>query len=113
MHSPGLSAVEQAVVDAVTETRESNARIAAALEDFSAYLKTQQGRSRSTSNAENHFHLGGITNAIAICGFGVCIIAFMLFAIWTMWQQADIKSQQEAWIQVWQQHVAEHKAKGE
>lgn len=61
------------------------------------------------SNSSVIINAGGITNAIAVCVAASTVMLFILFAIWVMWQVAEVKGQQEAWIQVWQQRVAEQK----
>ena len=63
-------------------------------------------RSVRNNNSSVTIHAGGLVNAVAVCvSISACMV-FMLFAIWVMWQVAEIKGQQEAWIQVWQQRVA-------
>jgi hypothetical protein len=58
------------------------------------------------SNSSVVIHAGGLTSAVAVCVACSTVVIFGLFAIWVMWQVAEVKGQQEAWIQVWQQRVA-------
>ena len=65
------------------------------------------------NNSTIHINAGGIAAGLALSGVGVCLVSFLLFAMWTMWQVGEAKAQQEAWIQVWQQHTATVTAKQE
>lgn len=56
-------------------------------------------------------HAGGITGAAAICVAVSSVVVMVLFACWVMWQVADSKAQQEAWISVWQQRISDTKDK--
>lgn len=76
--------------------------LARELTDTVAEFRSVRNNSSVTINA------GGLTSAIAVCISLTAVFVVGLFAIWIMWQQADMKAQQEAWIQVWQQRAAEH-----
>lgn len=91
-----IEALRCAVTELVASVRETNETTRA----FTEAAKDRSVQSNATINA------GGVTNAVAICVSLTAVVVMMLFAIWLMWQQAEQKSQQEAWIQVWQQRVA-------
>lgn len=74
--------------------------LARELTDTVAEFRSVRNNSSVTINA------GGLTSAVAICISLTSVLCMVLFAVWIMWQQAEQKSQQEAWIQVWQQRVA-------
>jgi hypothetical protein len=74
--------------------------LAREMSDAAAEMRAIRTQSSVVINA------GGITSALAICISLTAVVVMMLFAIWLMWQQAEQKSQQEAWIQVWQQRIA-------
>lgn len=75
--------------------------LARELTDTVAEFRSVRNNSSVTINA------GGLTSAIAVCMAGSAIVLFILLAIWLMWQIGEIKGQQEAWIQVWQQKTAQ------
>lgn len=75
--------------------------LARELTDAAAAFREVRSNSSITVNA------GGLSSALAICISLTSVVVSMLFAIWLMWQIAEQKSQQEAWIQVWQQRIAE------
>lgn len=74
--------------------------LARELTDTVAEFRSVRNHSSVTINA------GGVTSALAICISLTAVTSMLLFGIWLMWQQAEQKSQQEAWIQVWQQRIA-------
>lgn len=79
---------------AVRETNESTRML----------VEATRGRDNSSNIT---IDAGGWTSGVALGGFVLLIVMFMLFATWVIWQVSESKSQQEAWIQVWQQRVAE------
>ncbi len=58
------------------------------------------------SNSSITVHAGGLTSALAICISLSAVVVMVLFGCWVMWQVSGAKAQQEAWIQVWQQRIA-------
>jgi hypothetical protein len=58
------------------------------------------------SNSSVVINAGGLTAAVAVCVSLTSVLCMLLLGFLLMWQQAEQKSQQEAWIQVWQQRVA-------
>lgn len=75
--------------------------LAREMSDAAAEMRAIRTTSSVTINA------GGLTNAVAVCMAGSAIVLFVLLAIWLMWQVGEIKGQQEAWIQVWQQKTTQ------
>lgn len=63
-------------------------------------------RSIRSNNSSVTVHAGGLTSAVAICVSLTATLCMLLLGFWIMWQQAEQRSQQEAWIQVWQQRIA-------
>lgn len=91
----------------IDELRMVTADLAAAARELSDVTRNIADAARSQSNSSTvHIDAGGVSAGVALAGVGMCVVTFMLFAIWVMWQVADIKGQQESWIQVWQQRVA-------
>lgn len=66
---------------------------------------------RQATGSSVTIHAGGLANAIAVCVSLSMVVVFILFGVWTMWQIGEVRGQQEAWIQVWQQKVSDHKWK--
>lgn len=58
------------------------------------------------NNSSVTINAGGLVGAVAVCVSLTSILCMLLLGFLLMWQQADQKSQQEAWIQVWQQRIA-------
>lgn len=97
--------VLEALRAAATSGAENQRLLKALLES-----RRQEDRPAAASNAT--IHAGGITNAFAVCLSISTILMFLMFGIWTMWQIAEVKGQQEAWIQVWQSRISTEDKKG-
>lgn len=72
--------------------------------------ETTKGQS---NNSTIHIDAGGISAGLALSGVGVCLVSFMLFAMWTMWRMSEADAQQQAWTQVWHQKMAQMAEKAE
>jgi len=94
--STDIEALRSAVLDLVAVVKDSN-------ETTRLLIEAARG---PVSTSATTIHAGGVTSAIAVCVSLTSVVVMMLFSIWLMWQQAEQKSQQEAWIQVWQQRIA-------
>lgn len=92
----------------IDELKHVTSDLAATARELSDAARSIAEATRGQSNNSTiHIDAGGISAGLALSGVGVCLVSFMLFAMWVMWQIADIKAQQDAWVQVWQQRVAQ------
>lgn len=92
-----IEALRSAVADLAVSVRETN--------EATRMLVEAAGSRNSSSNIT--IDAGGWTAGVALGGFAVLLVLFMLFAQWVMWRQGESEAQQEAWIQVWQQRMAQ------
>lgn len=79
------------------------------LNDAATKIADAIGSQANTSNIT--IQAGGLTSAAAVCISVSSVVVMILFACWVMWQVADSKAQQEAWISVWQQRISDTKDK--
>ena len=61
---------------------------------------------KTQSSSTVQINAGGLSSAIALVGAGMNTVLFVILAMWVIWQDAERRAQQEAWVGVWQGKIA-------
>lgn len=96
-----LLSLQQITTDLATSARELND----AARNIAEATRTQSNTSTITVNA------GGLSAGLALSGVGTCLMVILLLGMWLIWSESGRRSEQNAWVNVWQSKMAAYDAK--
>lgn len=90
----------------VKELRQISENLAAATRELKETAANIADAVKTQSSSTVTINAGGIASGVALAGVGMCTVLFVILAVWVIWQDAERRAQQEAWIGVWQAKIA-------
>lgn len=90
----------------IEELRQVSENLAAATRELRETAASIADAVKTQSSSTVQINAGGISSAAALIGAGMNTVLFIILAMWVIWQDADRRAQQDAWIGVWQAKIA-------